>query len=81
MTPTAVVQVRDNVGMADRHPGDFLLNRYFADADDETREAARLRFRSFVAALLVVANRLAEEERALGDSPKVDGRRTIPSVP
>jgi hypothetical protein len=81
MTPTAIVQARDNTGMADRHPGDFLLDRFFPDADRETREAAREEFQSFLKTLLEVTTAIAERECAEPDSPKSDRRRRIPSLP
>jgi hypothetical protein len=65
-----------------QQPGDFLLDRYFPDADEMTREAAREQLKRFVRALLRVATRLAEEEAAQsGDSPKSPRRPTISSVP
>ncbi len=61
--------------------GDIVLDRYLPDADEPTRGAARSHYRRFVAALLKVAVRQAEEERAAGDSPKTDRRPTIPNIP
>ena len=63
-------------------PGDVLLDRYLSHADEPAREAARAQWKRFVRVLLKVATRLAlEEERQVGDSPKSNRRRRIPSLP
>jgi len=64
-----------------RRPGDLLLDRYFPDADKETREAARAQFGQFAEAIFRVGVRLAHEEATAADSPKTDWRPTISPTP
>ena len=60
-------------------PGDLLLDRYFSDADDETRERAREAFRAHAVLLVRLGERLLNSPGS--DSPERDGRRTIQSAP
>jgi hypothetical protein len=62
-------------------PGDLLLGRDLLDADEVTREAARAQWKRLIRALLKVAARLAREEDVAVDSPNLDRRRTIRSLP
>ena len=45
-------------------PGDVLLDHYFPDADEETRERAREAFRDFAHFLLRIGERIAAEDEA-----------------
>jgi hypothetical protein len=53
---------------AKKQPGDVLLDRYFPDADDATRERAREAFRDFAFFLLRMGERLEQEGRDAPDS-------------
>ncbi len=50
-------------------PGDYLLNRYFPDADPETRERARETFREFARVLEELGEEEMERLRANGSIP------------
>jgi hypothetical protein len=52
-----------------RRPGDLLLDRYFPNADEETRERAREGFRRYALLLIKIGERL-EREEAEADSSK-----------
>lgn len=48
--------------MREKRPGDLLLDRYFPDADEETRESARERFREFALLLVQIGERVNREQ-------------------
>jgi len=45
-----------------RRPGDLLLDRYFKDADEKTREEAREAFREFARALEELGEEVLERQ-------------------
>lgn len=61
-----------------RRPGDLLLDRYFPNADEETRERAREGFRRYALLLIKIGERLEREAAAATDSPMADVRGKIP---
>jgi len=67
--------------MSASRPEDLLLDRYFPDADEKTRETARADFRRFVTTLFAIAIEVAERESLERDSPNLDRRRRIRPVP
>jgi hypothetical protein len=66
-------------GLDNQRPGDLLLNRFFPEADHETREQAREAFRAHGLALLRLGHRI-EQAQAAADSQNLD-RRPIISPP
>ena len=62
-------------------PGDLLLNRYFSDADPETRERAREAFRRYAHHLVRIGECLLREEQQQVDSTEFDRRPTIHPTP
>ncbi len=53
---------------SERRPGDLLLDRFFPDADVETRERAREVLRAYARILLRLGTRLHEDALHLPDS-------------
>ena len=51
-------------GPANRRPGDLLLDRYFPDADEETRERAREAFAEFARAMEELADEMLAAQAA-----------------
>ncbi|HUZ12291.1 MAG TPA: hypothetical protein VMU93_05530 [Caulobacteraceae bacterium] len=49
--------------------GDALVDRYFPDADDETRERAREAFRDFALFIFRMGERIVNERDAEASSP------------
>jgi len=62
-------------------PGDVLLDRFFASADDETRERAREAFREYAVHLVRVGDRVLREEDQVADSTELDRRPKIHPTP
>ena len=48
---------------SERRPGDLLLDRYFPDADEETRERAREAFRRYALLLYRLGTKIEEQQR------------------
>ena len=63
-------------------PGDHLLNKYFPDADNETRERAREAFRKYALILLRLGTKIEQEMlREQGnDSQNRDNGVILPPV-
>lgn len=61
-----------------RRPGDFLLGRYFQNADPETRERARAAFREFARILEELGGALGAEDV---DSRESEACGKIPLTP
>lgn len=59
-------------------PGDFLLNRYFPDADRETRDRAREAFGEFARVLEELGEAVAER---VADSHESQTCGRIPPIP
>lgn len=59
-------------------PGDFLLDRYFKDADAGTRERAREAFREFGRVLAELGDTASATTGDSHESPQCD---TIPPTP
>jgi len=53
----------------DRKPGDFLLERYFPNADAELRERARVALIAYGRHLRRLGTQLATADRAAGEEP------------
>lgn len=49
-----------------KRPGDFLLDRFFPDTDEDTRERAREAFREYALILLRLGERIEEATREAG---------------
>jgi len=64
-----------------RKPGDALLDRYFPDADEATRERAREAFRDFAFFLLRMGERLAQDEQPAAHSTEVQPGAIISEAP
>jgi hypothetical protein len=62
-------------------PGDFLLDKYFPDADEATREKAREAFRDFAHFLLRIGERLSADDAPASDSTGTDEGATITEAP
>lgn len=61
-----------------RRPGDLLLDRYFKNADHETRERAREAFREFARVLEELGEVILARE---ADSPESQTCDRIPPTP
>jgi hypothetical protein len=68
-------------GTSKPKPGDLLLDRYFPDADEVTRESARNAFRDFAAFILGIGERLITDENQPADSTKCDEGAKIEVAP
>jgi len=66
---------------AKKRAGDVLLERYFPDADEETRERAREAFRDFAFFLLRMGERLELDEPGEVGSTKCRPGATILEAP
>ncbi len=76
---SSIVASRDYASMKPtRRPGDLLLDRYFKDADEATRERAREAFLEFAHALERIGEAVLRER---ADSHESDSCGTIPSTP
>ncbi len=64
-----------------KKPGDYLLDKYFPDADKETRESARGAFRDFASFLLRMGDRLEADGYGDSDSTNPDTGATISKAP
>lgn len=62
-------------------PGDLFLDRYFPDADEATREAAREALRRYTLHLIAVGERILRRRQAAMDSTESDRRPTISPSP
>ena len=69
---TAFMSEQDN-----RQPGDIFLDRYFPNADADTRERARKAFRDFAFFLLRMGERLEQEAQDRQDSTEQRAGATI----
>lgn len=67
--------------MIAKRPGDFLLDKYFPDADEVTRERAREAFRDFAQFLFRMGERLSEDERPERDSTELHEGAKISEAP
>ena len=64
-----------------KRAGDVLLDRYFRDADEETRERAREAFRDFAHFLLRIGERLEREAQDAAGSTGLHSGATITEAP
>jgi hypothetical protein len=60
-----------------RRPGDLLIDHFFPDADEQTRERARDMLRAWAAFLIRMGDRLVPSEDRQEDSPELPRRPTI----
>lgn len=68
--------------LSNPRPGDRLLDRYFPDADQETRERARDAFREYGVVLLRLGERIIHaQELAANDSRDQAKGAIIPKSP
>lgn len=78
----------DDPGMNDaRKPGDFLLDRFFPDADEATRERARAAFLEYGRALVARGERLmagglstAQDSEVPREGAKMDSAAQAPTT-
>lgn len=61
----------------ERKPGDLFLDRYLADADEETRELARERLREYVLHLVDIGDRIQRRRAKALDVPENANDRTM----
>ena len=66
---------------AKKRAGDVLLDRYFPNADEETRERAREAFRDFAHFLLRIGERLEREAQDAAGSTELPSGATITEAP
>lgn len=67
--------------MTTKKPGDTLLDRYFPDATHEEREDHREQFARFAEAIFRVGVRLADEEQAASQVPRLHDEASPRSHP